>query len=68
MKLTWLFSARRRIVNWRLIGWGTALQLAFAQIVAIDEIHSFSVQRFVDQQGFGEVMEKTVVFFQKHFF
>ncbi|MFA7159764.1 MAG: nucleoside transporter C-terminal domain-containing protein [Kiritimatiellia bacterium] len=33
MLVAWLFSARRRIVNWRVIGWGTALQLAFAALV-----------------------------------
>jgi CNT family concentrative nucleoside transporter len=31
--VAWLFSADRRLLNWRVIGWGTVLQLVFAAFV-----------------------------------
>lgn len=31
--LTWLMSANRRNLNWRLIAWGIGLQLAFAAFI-----------------------------------
>ncbi|GAB4388550.1 MAG: nucleoside transporter [Thermodesulfovibrionales bacterium] len=33
MALAWAFSADRRVVNWRLVFWGLALQFAFAAFV-----------------------------------
>lgn len=33
--LAWLFSAQRRNMNWRLIGWGVALQLAIALLIFV---------------------------------
>ncbi len=33
--IAWLLSADRRTVNWRVIGWGIALQLAFAFFIFI---------------------------------
>jgi CNT family concentrative nucleoside transporter len=33
MGVAWVFSANRRRMNWRVILWGTALQLAFAALV-----------------------------------
>ncbi len=33
MLVAWLCSANRRIINWRVISWGTALQLIFAALV-----------------------------------
>ena len=35
MALAWLLSAQRRNVNWRLIGWGVALQLALALLIFV---------------------------------
>lgn len=31
--IAWLCSANRKILNWRVIFWGTAVQLAFAAVV-----------------------------------
>lgn len=33
--LAWIFSENRRVINWRVIGWGIALQLLFALFVFI---------------------------------
>jgi CNT family concentrative nucleoside transporter len=33
MGIAWAFSTNRRIVNWRVILWGTGLQLAFAAFI-----------------------------------
>lgn len=33
MFVAWLFSANRRLLNWRVIFWGTVLQLVFAALV-----------------------------------
>lgn len=33
MFVAWLFSANRRLLNWRVIFWGTVLQLIFAALV-----------------------------------
>ena len=33
MAVAWLFSADKRNVNWRVVGWGTLLQLLFAAAV-----------------------------------
>jgi CNT family concentrative nucleoside transporter len=35
MALAWLLSAQRRNVNWRLIGWGVALQLLLALFIFV---------------------------------
>jgi len=33
--LAWLFSANRRVFNWRLVMWGLALQAGFAMVIFI---------------------------------
>jgi len=33
--LAWIFSENRRVINWRVIGWGIALQLLFACFVFV---------------------------------
>lgn len=33
MGIAWLFSTNRRLVNWRVVLWGTSLQLAFAAFI-----------------------------------
>ena len=35
MGVAWLFSANRKVVNWRLVCWGTALQLLLALFVFV---------------------------------
>lgn len=35
MAVAWLFSANRKVINWRVIIWGTAIQLAFALFIFI---------------------------------
>ena len=31
--IAWLFSKNRKAINWRTIGWATALQIIFALLV-----------------------------------
>jgi len=31
--IAWLFSPQKRLINWRLIGWGIALQMVFAVFI-----------------------------------
>src|SRR3989339_668821 len=33
MFFAWIFSANRKNINWRVVFWGTALQLVFALII-----------------------------------
>ena len=33
MGIAWVFSTNRRLVNWRVVLWGTSLQLAFAAFI-----------------------------------
>ncbi len=35
MGVAWLFSANRKVVNWRVVCWGTALQLSLALFVFV---------------------------------
>ena len=35
MGLAWLLSADRRVINWRVVFWGTALQLLFALFIFV---------------------------------
>lgn len=35
MAIAWLFSADRKVINWRVIFWGTALQLVFALFIFV---------------------------------
>ncbi len=35
MGIAWLFSANRKVVNWRVICWGTALQLLLAAFIFV---------------------------------
>ncbi len=35
MAIAWLFSTNRKIINWRVVFWGTALQLLFAVFIFI---------------------------------
>ena len=31
--VAWLFSPQKRLINWRLIGWGIVLQMIFAVFI-----------------------------------
>src|SRR3990172_387879 len=35
MAIAWLFSTNRKVINWRVVFWGTALQLVFAVFIFI---------------------------------
>ena len=35
MGIAWLFSTNRRVINWRVVLWGTSLQLAFAAFIFV---------------------------------
>src|SRR3990170_3829653 len=35
MAIAWLFSTNRKVINWRVVFWGTALQLIFAVFIFV---------------------------------
>jgi CNT family concentrative nucleoside transporter len=35
MSIAWLLSANRKVINWRVIIWGIALQLAFGFFIFV---------------------------------